>query len=91
MRDIAFILIVLVMAAYIYYLQIEKLKEKVKHYYITVKFIGGNKTKLTLDEEKYIKFEGWVNQAEGVYNLKDDSKAITLIRQHVASVEVVKK
>lgn len=91
MINIILIAVILILAAYIYYKEIKNMHAKMILYNITIKFIGGNKAKLTLNEEQYNQFKAWVDQAEGVYKAGDDTKSITLNRKHVASVEVRKR
>lgn len=88
------IIIILAFAIYTCHTELEKRQEKILQYHIVVKFIGGSKTRLTLNEQQYENFQQWVSQPEGIFEIKDNDTAwkqqLILHRQNVVSVEVKK-
>lgn len=89
------IIIILALLIHIGYAEFNKRRDKTASYHIIVKFIGGSKTRLMLNEQQYEGFGQWISQPEGIYTIKDDEKdwkqQLILHRQNVVSVEVRKR
>jgi hypothetical protein len=80
-----------VIVAIVFLLSQTKTKHKELFHHVTVKFVGGNKTKLVLNAEQYEQLQATLNQKDGFFEIGDDLDNIKLYREHVCAVEVKKK
>jgi hypothetical protein len=73
------------------YFYMQKSKRKEAYHYVTLKFVGGNKTKLILNAEQYEQLLATLNQKDGFFEIGDDQDNVKIYREHVCAVEVKKK
>lgn len=87
------ILIILLVLALILNITNFILKRKIRdvYHHIHIKFVGGNKTKLILNDEQYEQLQAFLNQADGHFEIGDDQDNVKIYREHICSVEVKKK
>lgn len=69
----------------------QKNKHKELHHHVTIKFVGGSKTKLVLNDSQYEQLQAVLNQKEGLFEIGDDLDNVKIYREHVCAVEVKKK
>lgn len=89
--QIIWVLILLVLLGANIFLFIQKSKRKEAYHHVTVKFVGGNKTKLILNAEQYEQLQATLNQKDGFFEIGDDLDNVKFYREHVCAVEVKKK
>lgn len=68
-----------------------KRKNRELFYRVSVKFVGGNKTKLVLNQEQYDRLKTVLDQKDGYYEIGDDLDNVKIYREHICAVEVKKK
>lgn len=86
-----FLLILLFGGNVYFYRQKAKQRNRELFYHVTVKFVGGNKTKLILNAEQYEQLKNVLNQKDGFFEIGDDLDNVKLYREHVCAVEMKKK
>lgn len=82
--------IILLLGVSIYFI-LRKSRQRNTAYHVTVKFVGGNKTKLVLNNEQYEQLQAVLNQKDGMFEIGDDLDNVKIYREHVCAVEVKKK
>lgn len=79
-----------------FYTHKSKKKDLTLYYKAIVKFIGGNKSTLLMNEQLYEVFKNWTNQPQGIFTIDDSSdkkewKHMTILdKKYVASIEIKK-
>lgn len=87
----AIFMLLLIAFALNLFIYLDKRRVKEMHYHVNIKFIGGNNTKLVLNDEQYEQLKTILNQKDGFFEIGDDLDNVKIYREHVCAVEVKKK